>query len=71
MEESWAGHHSDRNGIRSDRSEIEEDRSGNCVDSQWNFRRQFPDIWQTAHIMEPFQDSEPEGLKAATRRACP
>ena len=48
MEESWAGHHSDRSGIRSDRSGIEENRSGNCVDSQWNFRRQFPDIWLTA-----------------------
>ena len=44
MEESWAGHHSDRNGIRSDRSEIEEDMSGTRVDSQWNFLRQFPGI---------------------------
>ncbi len=44
MEESRAGYHSDRNGIRSDRSGIEEDMSGIRVDSQWNFRRQFPDI---------------------------
>ena len=42
------GIRSDRDGIEADRNGTPDDRSGVNVDSQRIFRRQFPDIWQTA-----------------------
>lgn len=56
-----------------DRNGIHADSSGMAADSGRNYRRQFRTESRQSRrrVMELFQDSEPEGLKAATRRACP
>ena len=80
MKENRDGPQTNNTGIRSDRDGIEEDRNGTLgdrggihVDSQRNYGRQFRTDSRQSRMrtMELFQDSEPEGLGVATRRACP